>query len=169
MDLAEAILTRRTIKDFRPDVVPADLLDRALSAGLWAQNHKLTQPWRFAILGPETRRALAAAAGENGPLVLSKPAIVAVSCALSGDAHQRWEDELAVACAIQNIQLTAWSAGFGMQWSSGKLLRLEGVHALLGLDPAAEKLMGLLFFGFPARTPAPAPRKPLAEVLRRLP
>ena len=98
MDLHEAILSRRTIKDFLPKPVPDDLLDRALTAGLWAQNHKLTQPWRFTILGPETRAALADKTGETK--VLSKPAIVAVSCLVSGDEHRQWEDECAVACAI---------------------------------------------------------------------
>ena len=59
MELFAAILQRRTIKDFLPGAVPAEVLERTLTAGLWAQNHRLTEPWRFTILGPETHARLA--------------------------------------------------------------------------------------------------------------
>ena len=178
MELSVAIVSRRTIKDFKPDPVPGELLDRALAAGLWAQNHKLTEPWRFTVLGPETHRRLAAVFAESqSPAaradaerkILTKPAVVAVSQRLAGDDTQRREDYGAVACAVQNIQLVAWADGLGMQWSSGKIIRLESVYHLLGIDRQSEEIVGLLFFGYPARVPEAVPRTPLAEVSRRLP
>ncbi len=187
MELSEAILQRRTIKDFKPGPVPAELLERALDTGRWAQNHKLTQPWRFALLGPETHRRLAegfAEAQATGAVsdaerdqvrrdatakLLSKPSIVAVSQRLEGSAAQRKEDYGAISCAIQNIQLAAWAEGVGMQWSSGKIIALPQTYELLGIEPVKEEIVGLLFFGYPAKVPAPPPRRPLGEVLRRLP
>ena len=169
MELSTALFARRTIKDFKPDPVPAEVLERALTAGLWAQNHKLTQPWRFTVLGLETHRRLAEATGDNAGKILSKPLIVAVSQRLGGDAVQQREDYGAVACAIQNIQLAAWAEGLGMQWSSGKIIRLPAAYELLGIDREAEEIVGLLFFGYPARTPAAPPRKELSEVTRHLP
>ena len=186
MELSAAILQRRTIKDFRPEPVPAEALERFLDAGRWAQNHKLTQPWRFTLLGPETHRRLAeefaetqaASAPETerdqvrrsaAAKLLSKPRLVAVSQRLEGSPAQRREDYAAIACAIQNIQLAAWAEGVGMQWSSGKIIVLPPTYAVLGIDPAAEELVGLLFFGHPAKVPAAPPRRPLADVLRRLP
>ena len=70
---------------------------------------------------------------------------------------------------MQNIQLVAWAEGLGMQWSSGKIIRLEAVHQLLGIERQTEEIVGLLFFGFPLRVPAAPPRASLAEVSRRLP
>ena len=189
MELFEAIVQRRTIKDFQPDAVPAALLERALAAGVWAQNHKLTEPWRFTLLGPETHRRLAerfaqgqaAAAGETDATrreqirreaagkILSKPCVVAVSQRLEGSPAQRREDYGAIACAIQNIQLAAWAGGLGMQWSSGKIIGRPETYEVLAIDPAREEIVGLLFFGFPASVPAAQARKPLAEVSRRLP
>ena len=177
MELSAAIFGRRTIKDFKSDPVPADVLDRSLTAGVWAQNHKLTEPWRFTVLGPETHRRLAATFADAQPAaraeaegkILAKPLVVAVSQRLGGDPVQQREDYGAVSCAIQNIQLAAWAEGLGMQWSSGKIIRLPSVYVLLGIDPQAEEIVGLLFFGYPARTPAAAPRKPLADVTRHLP
>lgn len=165
MDLHEAILSRRTIKNFKPDAVPSELIHRALSAGLWAQNHRMTEPWRFTVLGPQAHQALA-----NGDAkLLSKPSIVAVSYRLSVDVFQRREDYAAVCCAIQNIQLAAWADGVGMQWSSGRVSQMPETYALLDINPTEEEIAGLLYFGYPDGIPAPPPRKPLAQVLRQLP
>ena len=189
MELDEAILTRRTIKDFKPAPVPDATLERVLTAGLWAQNHRLTEPWRFTILGPQTHRRLAELAAEaqlallsaDSPAptrekvradatrkILSKPLVVAVSQRL-GEPDQRQEDYGAIACAIQNIQLAAWADGLGMQWSSGKLTTLPQTYELLGVPPAGEELVALLYFGYPAAVPPAQPRRPLGEVTRWLP
>jgi nitroreductase len=165
MELHDAILTRRTIKDFKPDPVPAEALERALAAGTWAQNHRMTEPWRFIVLGPQAHRAIATIDAK----LATKPAIVAVTCWLDGDAFQRREDYAAACCAIQNIQLAAWAEGLGMQWSTGRTAQLPEAHALLGIDAAREEMVGLLYFGYPAKVPNPAPRKPLADVMRKLP
>lgn len=190
MNLQEAIVSRRTIKEFKPDPVPDAVLEQALAAGLWAQNHRMTQPWRFVVLGPQTQQALAEAAADaqtrtlpadtdavtlaklrQGALqkLLSKPRIVAVTCVLNGDPFQRREDYAAVCCAVQNIHLAAWDAGLGMQWNTGKQTQQPHTYTLLGIDPAAEEIVGFLYFGYPAFIPPAPPRKPLAEVLRRLP
>ena len=164
MELVQAIESRRTIKEFTSQTVPDELLMRALSAGLWAQNHHMTQPWRFYVVGPQTRAALT----PLFPKAPAKPAIVAVSCLKSEDVTQEREDYAAVACAIQNIQLAAWSEGLGMQWSSGRAATGPDNYAVLGIDAARETLVGLLLFGFPARVPDAQIRKPLDDVLWRL-
>jgi len=169
MELFDAIFNRRTIKDFKPDAVPGEVLKRALTAGTWAQNHRLTQPWRFILLGKETHNSLALIAGEAKQKILSKPLILAVTFRLSADQQQRTEDYAATCCAVQNIQLAAWGEGLGMQWSTGKLIRNPEVHALLKINTDEEEIAGLLYFGYPASVPAPFPRKPLSEVMRRLP
>ena len=189
MELSEAIFSRRTIKDFKPDPVPGEVLDRALTAGLWAQNHRLTEPWRFTILGPQTQgrlaeefagaqAALSGSAGDDagrGKIradamnkVLSKPCVVVVSQTL-GAPGQRQEDYGAISCAIQNIQLAAWAEGLGMQWSSGKIIRWPRTYEISGVAAEREEIVGLLFFGYPASVPPAQPRRLLAEVSRRLP
>lgn len=164
MDTQEAIFSRRTIKDFKPDPVPAPLIEHVLIAGTWAQNHKLTEPWRFIVLGPKAHQALAAIDSK----LATKPLIVAVTCSVSGDAFQQREDYAAVCCAIQNIQLAAWASGLGMQWSTGRTSQLPETLALLGINPQQEEMAGLLYFGYPALVPASKPRRPLAEVTRWL-
>ncbi len=59
MDVLEAIHTRRTIFKFKPGGVPKDVIEKTFEAGLWAPNHHLTEPWRFVVLGEETKEILA--------------------------------------------------------------------------------------------------------------
>ncbi len=188
MNLFDAILTRRTIKEFTDQPVPDDLLMQALDAGRWAQNHRMTEPWRFLILGPQSHRTVAVING-NAVLekaradaetlakmrsdaeakILSKPRIVAITCALCGNKNVEQEDYAAVSCAIQNIQLAAWGLGLGMQWTTSGFTTRAETYQSLGVNPASDMIAGLLYFGYPARVPPVKPRKPLAEVSLTLP
>lgn len=51
MDIIQAIRTRRSIRSFRPDPVPRELLERVLDDSRWAPSSSNTQPWEMAVLG----------------------------------------------------------------------------------------------------------------------
>ena len=54
-NLANLIMSRRTIHNFVPDKVPdISLIKEAIEIACWAPNHHLTEPWRFYLLGSET-------------------------------------------------------------------------------------------------------------------
>jgi len=74
MDVIEAIRTRRSVRAFKPDPVPREVLRAMLEAALRAPSWENTQPWEFAVLGgeamKEVKEALAAMgqAGEKPQL-----------------------------------------------------------------------------------------------------
>lgn len=162
-DFYHVLLSRRTIKAFKSDPISDEMLERILNAGIWAQNHKLTQPWRFIVLGPNVHRQMA----QLDPKLKSKPLIVAVTCLVCVDPFQQREDYAAVCCAIQNIQLAAWAEGIGMQWSTGRVALQSENYAWFQIDPQVEELVGLLYFGYPDEIPPARHRKPVNEVMRR--
>ncbi len=49
MDISEAIRQRRSIRAFRPDPVPQDILRKILEESLRAPSWANTQPWEFAV------------------------------------------------------------------------------------------------------------------------
>lgn len=51
MEVIEAIRSRRSIRSFKPDPVPREVLEDLLEACRWAPNSSNTQPWEFAVLG----------------------------------------------------------------------------------------------------------------------
>ena len=51
MDVIEAINRRISVRAFKPDPVPRDVLERIMAAALRAPSWENTQPWEFAVLG----------------------------------------------------------------------------------------------------------------------
>ena len=186
MELQEALVSRRTVFRFKPEPVPRDVLEKVFSYGIWAPNHHRTEPWRFVVLGKETKETLGRRYGEiqmgkapdhvddenRATLVergyakfMSKPTIVAVSCLQDGDEQTQREDYAATCCAMQNVQLAAWEAGIGMQWSTGPISLEEPTYQLLGIDSAKEYIIGFFYMGYPEEIPE-CGRKPIDEVMR---
>ena len=187
LPVSEAIQSRRTIFHFKPEQVARDVLEEVLAAGIWAPNHRLTEPWRFTVIGEQTKLKLAelyrqiqiekvadsvdvdAAAltnvGEKGfDKFMSKPTVVAVSCLQEGDEQQRREDYAATCCSMYCIQLAGWERGIGMQWSTGAVTQERNTYNILGIDADREYIVGFCYIGYPAEVPTPK-RKPLDEVL----
>src|SRR6185369_5567149 len=63
MNPTDAIQNRRSIKRFTDRPVTREEIEQLLDAATLAPNHKLTQPWRFYVLGPEARHAYGLALG----------------------------------------------------------------------------------------------------------
>ncbi|MFT5367633.1 MAG: nitroreductase [Candidatus Latescibacterota bacterium] len=185
MDVMEAIRSRRSIFKFKPEPVPKDVIERIYEAAIWAPNHHLTEPWRFVVIGEETKEILAqryseiqeakAADGVSDEArvalkkagyakFMSKPTIIAVVCLQDGDEVKKREDYAAVCCAMQNVALAGWAEGVGMQWSTGPITLEEATFKLLGVDFRSEYIIGFFYSGYPEEVREPR-RKPLAEVL----
>ena len=172
---------RRTIHLFKPEVPPRSVVLQALDAARWAPNHRLTEPWRFYLLGPETAAAVAhlnaeIVAEKRGPAAaenkrarwLSMPGWLVLTCRRSDDPLRMREDYGACCCAAQNMMLALWAAGVGTKWGTGKVTRDDRFFELLGIDRAEEQVVGLFWYGYPAEVPA-ARRKPLTDVLEERP
>ena len=184
--IVTVIQGRRTIKQFRSDPVPEETLWRILDAVRWAPNHRLTEPWRIAVVGTQSREALAdALAGQTASnqdpsvvakakeearqKVMSSPVLLAITCRLTGNPAQQVEDLAAVCAAVQNLQLAAWGEGIGTHWNTGRVTRLPETDALLELSERDEQLVGFLYLGYPAQVPEPPRRGPIQDFVRRLP
>ena len=51
MELLEGLKTRKSIRAFKPEAVPRDLLTRVLEAARWSPSWGNTQPWELMVLG----------------------------------------------------------------------------------------------------------------------
>ena len=80
---------------------------------------------------------------------------MAISSLQEGDSQRQREDYAAVCCAIQNIQLAAWSIGVGIQWSTGPITLELNTYQLLGIDFGNEYMVGFLYMGYPQVKPEP--------------
>jgi nitroreductase len=169
VDVGRAIRSRRTHKQYGSEPVDEPTLRNLLDLGRYAPNHHLTQPWRFRVLGPETRRRLDQCCGEKEAMKLRRaPTLVLATAVLSGDATTDDEDLHAVACAVYAVLLGATERGLASYWRTPVALTTDDARVVLGLAEE-EKIVALIHLGPRVSEPPAKERAPLDEVLTVLP
>ena len=163
------IRNRRSIKPAQFSDTPVDeaIIREMLENANWAPTHGMTEPWRFFVIsGPariEFGEYLSQLYRQLTPADAVKPAkaeklkknaaasshliVIAMKRQASGRIPEVEEIE-AVACAVQNLHLTATAHGVGGYWSSGKAICNDQLRDALKLDPA-DKVLGLFYVGMP--------------------
>ena len=173
MDAIDAIQRRTSVRRFRPDLVPRETLARLLECAVRAPNHKLTEPWRFAVVtgpargrysDPESDEARAAADKVRRETE-ETPAFVVVMCAQHPDDRIREEDYAAAMMATENLMIAAESLGLGTYLKTGGIMQDPDLAALVGLEPGF-RVVGVVSVGYPVEAEAPRRRRP-AEALTR--
>ena len=169
MDVEDAIRSRRTHKQYGAEPVDESALRDLLDLARFAPNHHLTQPWRFRVLGPQTRARIEAAAGEKEAMKLRRaPTLVLATATLSGDPHTDEEDLHATAAAVYAVLLGATARGLASYWRSPACFEEPAVRQAAGLG-AEERVVALIHLGPPEGNPPEKERLQLAEVLAFLP
>lgn len=186
MQVFEAISTRRSIKRFTDRAVSRDEIERILAAAALAPNHRLTEPWRFYVLGPEARYAYGLALGDRKARKLTDPdaiaalrvkvaeenralpCMIAVAMVTSDDPETREEDYAAVMMAIQNLALAAVELGLGTHIKTGKVMETAAAREAVGV-PEDQRIVATINLGEPAEMPNPKPRRAARECTTWLP
>jgi nitroreductase len=187
MDALDAIQRRTSVRRFRPDPVPREIIERLLECAVRAPNHKLTEPWRFAVLMGEARARFAEIRGQHrlkrwaDPTspeavagqekvrreALETPALIVVMTATSPDDNTREEDYAAAMMAIGNLMIAAEALGLGTYLRTGGIMREPALAELVGL-PDGFRVVGVLSLGYPAEQEPPRRRRAVGEVTKWL-
>jgi nitroreductase len=179
-DLAATIRSRRSIDLFAPQRISVDVLKDAIEVARWAPNHRLSEPWRFYILGAQALRATidlaveidVAAKGERAGAARRArleaiPGMFVLTTRRSDQALLELENYAACCCAAQNLMLYLWRQGIGVKWTTGGITRQPRFFELLGVDPVEESVVGLFWYGVPKVVPEQR-RRPVAEIVTEL-
>ena len=168
--LDDLIRSRRTIKP--PMMSDAAVSDEDLHAILenanWAPSHGLTQPWRFRIYRGTAKDKLAddfanlyetaippeeqkeGKADKLRQMPRLAPVVILVCMERQKIEKIRELEEIeAVACAVQNMHLTATSRGLGAFWSTPPFLYEPEMNDYLGLGEK-DRCLGIFYLGHPA-------------------
>ena len=156
---------RRSIRRYRPDPVPDEMIEQLLEAGRWAPSASNRQPWQFIVVRDEAILKQVAqhaayyfirwAHVEEAPLLI----------VLCGEARNRIYRQFLhedVGLAGSQIMLQAHALGLGTCWIGG--LDRKAIADVLKV-PEHLDIVGLLTVGFPDEDPEPPARKPLAEIV----
>jgi nitroreductase len=169
VDVEAAIRARRTHKQYESEPVDQAVVRELLDLARFAPNHKLTNPWRFRLLGPETRAAIEELAGEKEAVKLRRaPTLVLATAVLSEDPLLAEEDMHATACAVFIVLLGATDRGLASYWRSPVSFHEDPIRAYLGLAEN-ERVVALIHLGPAASEPPAKERLALDDVLLVLP
>lgn len=182
--VSKALTGRRTVNSFETTKVSNEVVQRAVEAAIYAPCHKMTEPWRFILLGDDSISKIAAlnaaeiskkdpAKGEKKKKRWEAiPGWCVVTSAKSDGGLQEREDYAATCCAIQNFMLSLWAEGVGTKWTTGPITRTTEFADVCGIDLNEEEVAGCIWYGFPTNkesTPAPKRRKSIEDVISRRP
>ena len=152
---AEFIKSRRSVRRFRLDPVPEEIIRDILECGSLAPTARNIQPWLLgAVTRPELRHRLSDLA-EYGRFIRESPVCFAVFTL--GEEKYYLEDGCA---ATMNILLAAAAHRLGACWVAGDKKEYgPKVQELLGVGPEY-KLVSLIACGYPDENPKPKKKRP---------
>ncbi len=163
-EFLDMLLTRRSVRAYKPDPVPTALLEEVLRAGTYAPTGGGRQsPVLVAVTDKAARdeisRLNATVMGKDTDPYYGAPVLV---LALADPASSTWVED--ASCALENMMLAAHALGLGSVWvhREREIFDSEAGKALLRAWGLPETLRGVgsIALGYASGpAPAPAPRK----------
>jgi nitroreductase len=170
MEFFEVIKNRRSIRSFKKQALPQEVINQLIDAARLAPSAGNVQSWAFVLATkPETKQALAVAA--FGQKWLGEAAAVFVVCADMKRAEDSYDERgrtlyciQDTSAAVENILLAATALGLGACWMGAfhedEIAKV--VNAPDGMRPVA-----LIPVGYPNESPRARSRRPAAEVVHQ--
>ncbi|AIQ56950.1 nitroreductase family protein [Paenibacillus borealis] len=185
METIETIIARRSIRKYKKEVPPKELIELIISLGLNAPTPKAyREPRRFYVVEGEKKNEMVhllleevlvmnrrgintSSAVLTCRLMLKAPIIVFCyrrnieSLPTNGISKKEQEEDLllvdiqSISASIQNMLLAATDMGLGSLWLGDVLLIDEKINEILQTD---EKLIAAVAFGYPDHIPKPIQR-----------
>jgi coenzyme F420-0:L-glutamate ligase/coenzyme F420-1:gamma-L-glutamate ligase len=194
MDFQVFLRTRRSIRHFKPDSVPAPVIGRILDTATFAPSAHNLQPWRFAVIQTESAKIIlgktlteklrfdmnAEGASQadidlrvNNSLrrIADAPVIILLCRDVTSVRKDEPEEHTmamqSVALAGLQLMLSAYAEGLGANWICWPLYAKQAVRDALKLHDTWEP-QGMFFIGYPDEEPGKKEIKPLNTIIEYL-
>ena len=156
-------------------------IEQILHLGARTPDHGKLFPWRFVVLGPQSRadlsEALAALAETQGrtdkdlavlaKLVRPPVSILVVSTPVGGHKVPVWEQQLSAGAVCMNLEHAANALGFSTSWITDWYAYDRDAKPLFGLGEG-EAVAGFIHIGRLETPPLERPRPSLADKVTRI-
>jgi len=168
MDFYDVIKTRRSVRGYRSDPIPEDVLDRVLDAARLAPSGSNRQPTRYILVeDEEARKRLAQLCHQQSFIAEAPVVIVACGCEIPsnrGGYMGRYSMLVDVAIAVDHLTLAARAEGLGTCWIGS--FDNAATKDFLGV-PEEVQVVALTPLGYPQGDPfkETEDRLPLSELV----
>ncbi|KQW83926.1 nitroreductase family protein [Brevundimonas sp. Root1279] len=152
-------------------------VERILSLGARTPDHGKLFPWRFVVLGPQSRADLARqletlarhqpdpgkAAKVLAKLTAAPVTILVVSAPVPSQKVPKWEQRLSAGAVCMNIEHAADALGYSASWITDWYSYDAKAKALYGVSED-ERVAGFIHLGALAEAPLERPRPDVAAL-----
>ena len=184
MDTRQALLTRRSIRRYKPDPIPQADLEEILEAGLYAPSAINMQHWYFvAVRDPEALAEVRTVMGDvkekfqpvleerfsRNPeqigitnkflTTLGGAPVCVLVFLLKPDYPDRDGAMQSVSAAIENLLLAAWDKGIGSCWLTAPQRMGFGPAFQERFAPDKGEFVAMVTLGYPDQEPKAPPRR----------
>lgn len=158
-ECVKLLLTRRSVRRFREEEVPMELIKKVLDVARFAPSARNSQPWEFVVItDPSIKERLASIHPWASPLK-GAPIGVVVVC-----DRERSPTSYQLDCANVTlyIMLAAHAYGLGSVWIQA-LRDQDKIREIVGI-PEDKDPIAILAIGWPAEEPKAKARRPLEDI-----
>jgi nitroreductase len=159
METLEAILTRRSIREYTAQAVPDELIQELLVAAMQAPSAGNQQPWHFIIVTGRKQLDALADVLPFGKMLKTAPLGIVVCADLELEKYSGyWVQDCSN--ATMNLLLAAHAKGLGAVWCGVYPVedRVANLKKVLGL-PGQVVPMSVVSLGYPAVKSEPPARR----------
>ncbi len=192
-DFYQLVESRKSIRKFKPEMPPRDMLERILAAGMQAPSGKNRQNWKFFVVTGKKRDQYLAYSQKSWLGIKDilkeklKPSLyefterffftlgdapVLIFCYSLNTEEERYHTSIgSVYMAVENISLAAMAEGLGSCTMGAPLEIKQEVDQFLGVTELPEykagqlELLCGLVLGYPDHNPPKAPRRTEGRVI----
>ena len=163
------IKERRNVRAFKNKAIQKKIISKIIEMGIWAPNHRMTEPWKFIIIQKNSEKRLLISkkiekyikenSNNSNPETIQKiadkarvefescPLIMYVCSSTGKNEEETLENYSSTSIAIQNMGLYSWTLGIGIGWSTGKPIKVKGLKKILEV-PGSSIIAGCLYMGY---------------------
>lgn len=178
MEFKDLVAARHSVRDFKPDPVPNDLVKQVIAAASLAPSPANLQPWHFYVTTGESRAALGRVVAQSTvhlqeyvdvapaekieeatrwySYLGEAPVVIAVAMKSAEDDFDALNRQLAVGASLENLMLAATDLGLATcNITFSYWVRDEVAQAVGAAED--ETIVAIVALGYPSATPPVAP------------
>ncbi len=158
MEAMEAILGRRSIRKYRDQTIPGDLIKELMEAAMSAPSAGNEQPWHFIVIDERNILNRIPDFHPFSQMLKEAPVAILVCAELKLQKYKGfWVQDCSA--ATQNVLIAAHAKGLGAVWLGIYPMeeRIEGIRKLLAI-PEDVVPLSLISLGYPDEKKDPANR-----------
>lgn len=163
METFDTIQKRRSVRSYKPDLIPDEMLDRVLEAGQLAPTAKNSQSFKLVIVKDKVK--IIKIAELSGQTFIGEAPVIIIFVSTDPESVMnsgvpRYAVDTGI--VVDHMTLMAADLGLGTCWIGG--FSPEGMKELLGI-PGNHKISALLPIGYANDLPKVKSRKGLEEIV----